>query len=172
MESLRCSLHLPPDYKGRTAELEASVKDLQDQLQEQETEANLVISKWQESCAAAEELCSQRENELASVIDQNNVLSQKLADAEADGSMLEIEKASLEDQVSSLEKLLSASREAASALEQNHSEGSEELEGRLSEKDEILREAQQSMDASERIIQQLKGMCRSTMLLSLHDVNH
>jgi chromosome segregation ATPase len=48
----------------RVAELEATVKSLETQLQEQEEEANNVISQWQESCTASDDKCSELEQKL------------------------------------------------------------------------------------------------------------
>jgi chromosome segregation ATPase len=48
----------------RVTELESSTKDAERQLQEQEQEANNVISQWQETCSELEEKCSSIEEEL------------------------------------------------------------------------------------------------------------
>lgn len=67
--------------EDRIVELESTVQSLHSQLEEQEKEANDVISQWQESHSSAEERCTALENELATV--QSQVSSATVGDGDA-----------------------------------------------------------------------------------------
>jgi chromosome segregation ATPase len=54
-------------FVERVAELEATVQSLEQQMQDQEEEANNVISQWQESCTASDDTCSELKRELEEV---------------------------------------------------------------------------------------------------------
>lgn len=58
----------------RALELETNLKSLQTQLKEQENNTSEIVSRWQESCAAAEEKCALLQVELGKAIEVKDAL--------------------------------------------------------------------------------------------------
>jgi len=83
----------------QVAELESIVKDLRDQLREQEENAESVIAKWQESCNALEE----RNSELISALESSE---RSEAGANEEAMMVKLEET---------EKSLAEARESLGA---------------------------------------------------------
>lgn len=77
-----------PILAERVAELEATVQSLEQQMQDQEEEANNVISQWQESCTASDDMCSELKKELEEVRKDKESLDKAL---ESGGSVQVVE---------------------------------------------------------------------------------
>ena len=144
--------------QDRVSELESNLQDLQNQLQEQEEEANGVIEQWQESCNAAEEKASRCERDLEASLNAKQELENTVATLEADASMFEIEKATLEDQIVSLEKALAVSKSKVS------SDTPEQL-GRQNRNWEELVAAEDELSRSKDAITQLQGRLFISIIL-------
>jgi chromosome segregation ATPase len=134
---------------GRVAELQATVKDLEDQLHQQEEEANTAITQWQGNCATSEERRLQLEKELEFVNTENGSLSKAMGAIEQDNEQLETDKAALDEKIASLEAGLSSAAD---------SDEIEQLRTELRETQEILREAKETMARDEDVVHQWEGM--------------
>jgi chromosome segregation ATPase len=157
--------HLSLVYRvlaDRVAELESAVKNLEQHIQAQTLQAGNEIKKWQVSCGSAEEKCSQLQKQLETVTRDKDSMSSKLADLESDFSMFELEKAGLEDEVSSLEKKLAAAKEMASKNQEDETEGNTDyvgsLEAQLRETEDYLRQAREGAKFKEDVLHQSQGM--------------
>jgi chromosome segregation ATPase len=147
-----------PNPSERVAELEAVVKDLKKQLEDQEQEANNAITGWHESCAESDSKCTKLEKELETVLEEKYSLSKAFETIEQDNDELEKQKLALEAQVSSLENSTrSLSRENIPSKPQ--SKEREDLEVQLREKDEALREAQETLQRDADVVHQWEGKC-------------
>jgi chromosome segregation ATPase len=139
---------------GRVAELQATVKDLEDQLQQQEEEANTAITQWQDNCATSDERCSQLDKELELLATEKDSLSKALDTVEQDNAQLEETRQVLEEKSTSLGAGLS--EEPAKVLEGETS--SEYIEQQLRETEKELREAKESLTRDEDIVHEWEGM--------------
>ena len=125
--------------KDRVAELESKVKDLENQLEEQEREANNVIDQWQENCAVSDSKCSELEDELDAARKENEILRQ----SSGDHGVNTLNARSLEGEP-----------EGSAQLAQRI----EELETQLQEKEQVLLQLQDTLANDEDVVHQWEGM--------------
>ena len=137
--------------KERVAELESTVKALESQLEEQEQEANVVIEKWQESCAAAEERCSNLEQEL-------DALKAKDHPEGMEGTQNTDTPLNEGAEVTS--------QTALDFFGQPDRRDIAELEARLREKEAALQEAQESLARDEDVVSQWEGRCNNFVMVA------
>ena len=118
------------------------MKGLENQLEEQEQEANAVIEKWQESCTATEERCSNLEQEL-------HALKAQDLHAGMEGTQ------NIDTPMD--ERAEVTSQTALDFFGQPERQGIGELEARLREKEAALQEAQESLARDEDVVRQWEG---------------
>jgi chromosome segregation ATPase len=136
--------------KERVAELEASVKDLQRQLLEQEQEADSAISQWQENCSELDAKCSKLESQYENVEEGSTHNVEKLADRD-----WTIEQ--LQSEVESYQGKLDGSK-ASSRVEKEYLEEELAVErGRHAEARDEIESLEEARDESEKVITQWKG---------------
>jgi chromosome segregation ATPase len=138
----------------RVAELETQVTSLEAQLQEQENEANAVISQWQESCSASDEKCSELGKELETITEEKESLEKAIETVEKDNGELEENKSTLEAKIVLLEESLNG----ASGQEQPLLGGDDDFLVRLSETQEELKVAKETLARDEVVVKQWEGM--------------
>lgn len=160
------------------------MKDLEAQLQEQEQEANIAITRWQDVCSASEERCFELEKELESMSAKGQPLSETVdieenhdVDIVGKGSAPEEKDPSMDDKVDSLEgELISKtvpfandlqSASDASSPEVTTAVESEALMAYSRQTEDELRQAKESLARSETIVHQLEGnfSCRRNLLI-------
>jgi chromosome segregation ATPase len=138
----------------RVAELETQVTSLEGQLQEQENDANVVISQWQESYSASDEKCSELGKELETITEEKESLEKALETVEKDNGELVENKSTLEAKILSLEGSLNR----ASGQEQPLLRSDDDLLVRLSETEEELKIAKEALARDEEVVKQWEGM--------------
>ena len=135
----------------RVAELEAAVKQLEHQLEEQEEDANNVIEKWQESCAALDEKCSELEGQLEGF--KKGAETFKYSDDDGDVATT---PNSADREHRSISEARFGDEESAQRIE--------ELEAQLREKEQSLKQLQETLVSDEAVVQQWEGMLSSRVL--------
>ena len=135
----------------RVVELEATVKRLELQLEEQEEDANNVIDKWQESCAALDEKCSELERQLEGFRKDNETVKH----SDNDGDVAVTPNSADREQ-----RTMSEARFG----EEEPAQRIEELEAQLREKEQSLKQLQETLVSDEAVVQQWEGMLSSRVL--------
>lgn len=150
------------------------MKDLEAQLQEQEQEANIAITRWQDVCTTSEERCSELEKELELMTakertmsesvdieenDDEDIVEKELASEEKDSSMdgnIDSLESELKSEMASFENDLQAASDAVSPGVSTPEE-SVDLLARSRQTEDELHEAKESLARSETIVHQLEG---------------
>jgi hypothetical protein len=141
------------------------VKDLEAQLQEQEQDANIAITRWQDACSTSDERCTELEKELELMTAKRQTLSESVGIEENDDEyILEKGPASEEKDSSTDDKIDSLESELKSEIvpntvhpEVSTPEESEDLLARSRQMEDELRQAKESLARSETIVHQLEG---------------
>lgn len=141
---------------GRVAELETSIKSLETQLQEQEEEANNIITQWQDAYSASDERCSQLEEGLLKATEEKRTILRDLESSQKDKEQLEVEKMSLEARIVVLEDLQNEEQDQTVRRESSQNE-IEELLTKLKAMEDELNEARKTLARDEDVVSQREG---------------
>jgi chromosome segregation ATPase len=129
------------------------VAEVEKQLKDQEQEASNAITVWQESCSESDSKCTKLKKELEIVLEEKYSLVKASETIEQDNDELEKEKFALEERVSSLENSMK------SPPRENDPVEPQDLEVQLREKDEALRQAQETLQRDAGVLHQWEGKC-------------
>jgi len=149
LQATRGSSGESDDHDMHTAELEAKVRSLEEQLSQQETEANSVIAQWQQSYTAMESAKTQMESELE-MLKQQSTRNDGLIDGEQslvvdeyEAKLTALEKEA-EDQEAEANRVIAQWQESYTAMEARKKELESEIELLKQDMVGIARESEES----------------------------